>query len=175
MSSANDPLSRAKIATQDRPLEDISASFESYWKGKDHSTKGSGFKPYKRWENHWRHFLRKDGTLAKPDDLWKAWEAEKELFKSDIAQWTSLGPYTTVQKFGQGRINTFIIDPNRPNVFYAGAPSGGLWKSEDFGTNWIPMSDEIPQIGVSGIVIDPRNSDIIYIATGDVTGETPTV
>ena len=33
--------------------------------------------------------------------------------------------------------------------------------------NWIPLSDYLPQIGVSGIAIDHTNSDIIYIATGD--------
>lgn len=167
MAGTNDPLGSAKALSPERSLDDMSAAFEDYWKGRDPSKKGSGFKPYKRWENHWRNFLRKDGTLAKPSDFWKAWEAEKEMLKSEIAQWRSLGPYTTVQKYGQGRINTFIIDPNRPNVFYAGAPSGGLWKSVDYGANWIPLSDEIPQIGVSGIVIDPRDSDIIYIATGD--------
>jgi len=167
MASAIDPLSSAKPLSQERSLDDMSAAFENYWKGRDRNLKGSGFKPYKRWENHWRNFLRKDGTLAKPEDFWNAWEAEKDMLKSETAQWRSLGPYTTVQKFGQGRINTFIIDPNQPNVFYAGAPSGGLWKSVDYGVNWIPLSDEIPQIGVSGIVIDPRDSDIIYIATGD--------
>ena len=30
-----------------------SNSFENYWKGKDPNRKGSGFKPFKRWENHW--------------------------------------------------------------------------------------------------------------------------
>ena len=153
--------------TPDSPLDRLSVSFEAYWKNKDPNKRGSGFKPYKRWENHWQHFLRKDGTLAKPGDFWNAWEQEKEMLRSEVAQWKSIGPYTTVQKYGQGRVNTFIIDPNNPNVYYVGAPSGGLWKSEDYGSNWIPISDEIPQIGVSGIVIDPANSDVIYIATGD--------
>lgn len=167
MANVNDPLSSAKTLSPERSLQDMSASFENYWKTRDPNKKGSGFKPYKRWENHWKNFLRKDGTLAKPEDFWRAWEAEKDMLKSEIAQWSSLGPFTTVQKYGQGRINTFIIDPNKPNVFYAGAPSGGLWKSVDYGTNWVPLSDEIPQIGVSGIVIDPNDSDVIYIATGD--------
>ena len=167
LETADIPKATAPLKTSDIPLDELSASFDSYWKGRDPNVKGSGFKPFKRWENHWQNFLRKDGTLAKPEDFWKAWDQEKEMLSSEVAQWKSLGPYTTVQQYGQGRVNTFIIDPNNPNVYYAGAPSGGLWKSEDFGTNWIPLSDEIPQIGVSGIVIDPRNSDVIYIATGD--------
>ena len=33
--------------------------------------------------------------------------------------------------------------------------------------NWTPLSDDLPQIGVSGIAIDPNDSNTIYIATGD--------
>jgi len=59
------------------------------------------------------------------------------------------------------------IDPGNDEIWYAGAPSGGLWKSFDAGQSWDPIFDEYPQIGVSGIAIDETNTDIIYIATGD--------
>ena len=94
-------------------------------------------------------------------------EQKQKLKKSDISNWESIGPYTTNTKTGQGRVNTFIIDPNNASTFYVGAPSGGIWKSTDSGINWTPLSDQIPQIGVSGIAIDPNDSNIIYISTGD--------
>jgi len=99
--------------------------------------------------------------------IWRAWNQKNNLPKSKVSNWTSIGPYTTNVKQGQGRVNTFIIDPNNPEVYYVGAPAGGLWRSTDSGSNWTPLSDELPQIGVSGIAIDKNNSDIIYIATGD--------
>jgi len=148
-------------------LKDISASFNQYWQNKDFSKKGSGYKPFKRWENHWKNFLLDDGTIATPNMIWKAWEHKQEMAKSSVSNWNSVGPYTTNVKTGQGRVNTFIIDPNNSNTFYVGAPSGGIWKSTNSGVNWTPLSDQIPQIGVSGIAIDPNNSNIIYIATGD--------
>ena len=150
-------------------LQDLSKSFNDYFKNKDWEAKGSGFKPFKRWENHWKYYTLKDGSIAPPSMLWQAWEQKKGIANklNNISNWQSLGPYTTNVKTGQGRINTFIIDPNNPNTFYVGAPSGGLWKSTDAGVNWIPLSDHIPQIGVSGIAIDPRNSNTIYIVTGD--------
>ena len=49
------------------------------------------------------------------------------------------------------------------NIYYAGAPAGGIWKSTDSGNTWTPLSDNLPQIGVSGIAIDPTNTEIIYM------------
>ncbi len=150
-------------------LSDLSAAFNQYWKNRDFQKKGSGFKPFKRWENHWKNHLLEDGSVPTPELLWAAWESKQKLKggKSNSSNWQSKGPYTTNLKTGQGRVNTFAVDPNNATTFYVGAPSGGLWKSSDSGINWIPLSDQIPQIGVSGIAIDPNNSSIIYIATGD--------
>jgi len=156
-----------KTTPSKTPFNDLSDGFNAYWKGKDHNKKGVGFKPFKRWENHWQHYVMKDGNIATPSVMWKAWEQKKSMSKSSVSNWVSKGPYTTVQKQGQGRVNTFIIDPNNPNTYYVGAPSGGLWKSNDAGVNWTPLTDQLPQIGISGIAIDPENSNIIYIATGD--------
>ena len=148
-------------------LKEQSDAFDQYWIGKDFTAKGSGHKPFKRWENHWRNYVLKDGSIATPNFLWNAYNHKQSLAKSNVASWQSKGPHTTNVKRGQGRVNTFIIDPNNPNTYYVGAPSGGICKSADAGINWAPLSDYIPQIGVSGIAIDPNNSNIIYIATGD--------
>ena len=32
-------------------IDDISKAFNEYWLDKDYKKKGSGYKPYKRWEN----------------------------------------------------------------------------------------------------------------------------
>lgn len=159
--------SSQKHFKQKTSLKQISNAFNSYWQDKDWEKKGSGYKPFKRWENHWRHQLQKDGSLPNPQMIWNAWEQKQQLSKSTVAQWQTIGPFTTNVKLGQGRINTFIIDPNNKETFYTGAPAGGLWKSDDSGKNWVPLTDELPQIGISGIAIDERNSDIIYVATGD--------
>ena len=153
--------------SQNYSLDALSNSFNNYWIGKDRNKKGSGFKPFKRWENHWRNQLTKNGTIATPQMIWRAWNQKNNLPKSKVSNWTSIGPFTTNVKYGQGRVNTFLIDPNNPQIYYVGAPAGGLWRSTDSGLNWTPLSDELPQIGVSGIAIDKNNSDIIYIATGD--------
>lgn len=159
-------------------LQEISTRFEKYWEGKDYTQKGSGYKPFKRWETHWSHYLLADGTIAPASHLWKAWEEKNKLTEKSLtnsimptSNWSNLGPAvvanTATEIAGQGRVNAVAIDPNNPSILYVGAPAGGIWKSTDDGVNWTPLADHLPQIGVSGIAIDPNDSDIIYISTGD--------
>lgn len=94
----------------------------------------------------------------------------KQRLLSDISSnrsdWEPLGP----QNFA-GRILAITVDPNNPNTLYAGAASGGLWKSIDDGANWNYLSTGMPVLGVSSIVINPDNSDEMFIGTGEVYGD----
>ena len=159
-------------------LQEISSHFEKYWNGKDYTKKGSGHKPFKRWEAHWSNYLLSDGTIAPASHLWNAWEEKNKLTNESLknstappSSWVSLGPAvvanTATKTAGQGRVNAIAVDPNNANILYVGAPAGGIWKSTDNGVNWTPLADYLPQIGVSGIAIDPNNSSTIYISTGD--------
>lgn len=68
---------------------------------------------------------------------------------------------------GNGRINAVTIDPNNPQVIFACAASGGVWKSNDAGETWNTNTDQFPVLGTSDVAIDPNNSNIIYLGTGD--------
>jgi hypothetical protein len=53
------------------------------------------------------------------------------------------------------------------NVYYAGAASGGIWKSTDGGINWRPIFDNQPVSSVSALAIAPSDSEIIWAGTGE--------
>lgn len=65
--------------------------------------------------------------------------------------------------------NTFSIDPNNSQVLYVGTDDNGIYKSIDGGVSWQPLS--IPKLpknyGVGDIVINPKDSNSIYVATVD--------
>ncbi len=156
-------------------FNEITEAFDTYWKTRDPEQKGSGYKPFMRWREYWKNAVLPDGTLPAPAFFLNTTNTKNKMVSSKsskaTANWTPMGPFDHNQANswspGQGRINVGIIDPNNANVMYAGAPAGGIWKSTDRGASWSPLSDNLAQIGVSGIAIDPRNSNIIYIATGD--------
>ncbi len=166
--------SAAKAAGPQYTLQEISDAFEAYWAGRDRFARGSGFKPFKRWENYWNYFVDREGYLPTALELWETWERKANRpgqAANPVGNWTSVGPFDagifTGQLPGQGRVNAIAVDPTNSNIWYVGAPAGGIWKSANAGATWTNLFDDFPQIGVSGIAIDPNNPNIIYIATGD--------
>lgn len=158
-------------------IQELETNFEEFWLQKDKNVRASGYKPYKRYIEHWKQYTKEDGTIMPANEFWDQWRLKKTFiqsrstFSNPISNWTALGPFSHINtgswSSGQGRVNIVEVDPINPNTLYLGAPAGGIWKSTNGGNSWSPLTDELPQIGVSGIAIDPNNTNIIYIGTGD--------
>ena len=157
---------------------EIQEEFNKYMNTQDGIPK-SGWSQFKRWEWFAEARLDEKGYFD-PSLNWKGWVEKKERFgqktgNSEIlsASWTQLGPVVMPSQFsdagipGMGRINCITFNPNNPREIWVGSPSGGLWKSIDDGESWNCLSDNFPNLGVSSILINPLNTDIMYIATGD--------
>jgi hypothetical protein len=91
-----------------------------------------------------------------------------------VSNWKPLGPFTYAVTGswspGQDRINVIDVDSSNEKNIYVGAPAGRILKSTGGRSTWTPLSDQLPQIRVSGIAVDHTNSNIIYIATVDKDG-----
>lgn len=138
--------------------------------------KGSGWKQFKRWEYFMEPRVYPSGERFNQAHVWNEIMQFREKYpqKEDAnrSNWMPLGPETWTDVTGHwnpglGRINVIARDPSDPMTIYIGAPSGGLWKTTDEGANWQVLTDQLPVLGVSAIAINPVNTDIIYIGTGD--------
>ena len=57
---------------------------------------------------------------------------------------------------------------SQPNTFYMGSVGGGVWKTENAGRTWYPVSDQgIPIGSIGAIAVAPSNSNIVYVGTGE--------
>jgi len=74
----------------------------------------------------------------------------------------SIGPDITT-----GRISDIDIDPKNPNVWYVASASGGLFKTENRGNTFTPIFDEGGAFSLGAVVVDPKNSDIVWLGTGE--------
>jgi len=48
-----------------------------------------------------------------------------------------------------------------------GSASGGVWKSEDGGTNFRPIFDHEPVKSIGAVAFDPTNKDVLWVGTGE--------
>ncbi len=156
-------------------LYEAKKAFETYWQGKnikDQSVvKGKGWKPFKRWEWFMEPRVNGEGYLD-PAALWHGWTEKQRLFpeekRNTSVNWVNLGPESSYPVGGgAGRVNCIAFDPFDPDIVWAGSPSGGLWKSVNGGATWNNSWDDLPNLGISSIVIDHKNPDTMYVATGD--------
>src|SRR5579859_485169 len=57
--------------------------------------------------------------------------------------WTAIGP-APIDGSSQpntGRITAIAADPGNANIIYIGSAGGGVWKTQDGGADWSPMTD----------------------------------
>lgn len=167
---------------------DIQRSFNEYWKDKDPNEAGNGYKPFRRWEAFVEPRVYPSGDLSQLSNTWKNFEeflqqeaANKSLNAqsqqsslSSSSTWTAMGPMGPMNGVATngfprkaGRDNFIAFHPSNPNIFWAGSPSGGLWKTTDGGLTWSTNTDNLSVIGCTDLAIDPTNPNIMYLATGD--------
>ncbi|MDP4281718.1 MAG: T9SS type A sorting domain-containing protein [Bacteroidota bacterium] len=149
----------------------VRRAFDIYWKDRK-ITKGCGWKVFKRWEYMTRWRMQPDGTRLSPDATYSEYMNYAKAKRSQTGNWVSLGPSQIplpgpAGYEGLGRLNVVAFHPTASNVLYVGSPSGGMWQSNDGGTTWVNRTDQNPTLGVSDIVIDKSNSQVIYLGTGD--------
>ncbi len=142
---------------------------------------GTGYKQFKRWEAFMEPRVYPSGKLVNParlalDEELRYQGRTGNTMRRDpnTGNWQSLGVknyvHTTGWSGGLGRVNCITPHPTDPQTLFVGTPAGGVWKTTDGGSSWTSLSDGIPVIGISSIVINPVYPDSIYILTGDGDG-----
>ncbi len=75
--------------------------------------------------------------------------------------------YRNVGPSRGGRVTAVEGHRDHPFTFYMGAVGGGVWKTENYGTTWRPISDGYFATGsIGSIRVAPSNSNIVYVGTG---------
>ncbi len=75
-------------------------------------------------------------------------------------EWTNMGPDNV-----GGRIRAFHRNTKKPNIWFAGGVSGGLFRSTSYGNSWAPINDQQENLNVTCIAQTPDGK--IYYGTGE--------
>ncbi len=131
---------------------------------------------YLRWALYQSMYLGPEGEYVNITK--RTLEAVKQLAPPDPGRsangdWTFMGPSSTVTNnpsadlLGMGRVDRLAFHPSNANIIYAGTPAGGLWKTTNGGSTWACLTNFIPSLGISGIVVSHADANTIYVLTGD--------
>jgi len=66
-----------------------------------------------------------------------------------------------------GRITDIEVPDGDFQTMYIGGSTGGVLKTTDGGTTWTNLFGDIPVVSIGDIAINPTNTDILYVGTGE--------
>ena len=150
----------------------LQQEFNNYWQGRT-VERGKGWKQFKRYESFMAPRVYPSGDRSLPSRSWKEYEqfvaaSPAARLSTTGSNWTSMGPFSVpTNGGGAGRIGFVRFHPTTTSTMWVGSPGGGLWKSTNSGSTWSTNTDNLSVIGVSDVLIDPTNTNIMYLATGD--------
>ncbi len=97
--------------------------------------------------------------------------AATEPSKPDTASAKAADPFAALAYRFIGppgnRVSAVAGVPGDPNVAYAGAASGGVWKTTDGGVHWMPVFDDQPAQSIGSIAIAPSDPNVVWVGTGE--------
>jgi hypothetical protein len=103
--------------------------------------------------------------MVDPADVQRAMLEIKQMSSAKTLSftWDEMGP----DNLG-GRTRAILFDKNDPSLIYAGAVSGGLWKSATGGSSWVKVAS-VSETMIIGAIAQAPNGDI-YVGTGEGFG-----
>ncbi|CAM4424210.1 T9SS sorting signal type C domain-containing protein [Flavobacterium terrigena] len=135
--------------------------------------KAMGLPPNAYNEQEWLYTM--DPNLGRPTpevtlDLQKTLDAQLENGRVPgdglDNQWVERGPNNV-----GGRTRVLFFAPGSTTKVFAGAVNGGLWVNTDItnaATSWTQVSGVPSNMAVTCLTVDPQNSQIMYLGTGEV-------
>jgi photosystem II stability/assembly factor-like uncharacterized protein len=88
--------------------------------------------------------------------------AQLPIDKLDAMQARSIGPAGM-----SGRVTAIDVVRAQPDSIFAGAATGGVWRTENGGITWTPVFDEQPMLGIGAVKIFQPDPRIVWAGAGE--------
>jgi photosystem II stability/assembly factor-like uncharacterized protein len=71
-----------------------------------------------------------------------------------------------------GYYTKLVINPDNHSVLYLSTKGGGVFKSHNGGQEWVPINQGLENLEIDWVVMDPNDSEILYVNNGLITYKT---
>jgi hypothetical protein len=92
-----------------------------------------------------------------------------------LAPWLEIGPnpipngqvVSGPQLPVSGRTISIAVHPTNPDILYVGTAQGGLYRSLNGGTTWVPLMDNALSLAINTVAIAASQPNTIFVGTGE--------
>ncbi len=80
-------------------------------------------------------------------------------------QWRNIGPFIG------GKVDSVSGVNGRPAIAYVGTDNGGVWKTVNAGTTWLPLTDAVQAVrGFTALAVAQSQPSVVYAGAGSIFG-----
>jgi hypothetical protein len=99
------------------------------------------------------------------------------IIQQGIPNWLPAGPAPAIngavtgipESPATGAVEALAPHPTNPNILFAGAVNGGVWRTFNAlspNPTWTPLTDQMPSLSIGDIDLNPQNPNQLIIGTG---------
>lgn len=142
--------------------------------------RGHGYKPFRRWQYFAERAMDETGKLKSPEFYYHELQNYNARINDEgfaartvIGTWEEMGPNywnaTSGYNPGVGRVTSLAFENGNLNHIIVGSQTGGVWKTLNGGSTWTVLTDNLANMDVYSLAIDPLNSTTYYWGTNGGT------
>jgi photosystem II stability/assembly factor-like uncharacterized protein len=106
-------------------------------------------------------------TEKKPESGAAATEDKQKKPGMSVDTFTGLQFRLIGPAAASGRVMAFAVNPKNHAEYYVGVASGGVWKTVNDGTTWIPVFDKEGSYSIGWVELDPNDPSVVWVGTGE--------
>src|SRR5258708_6875012 len=66
-----------------------------------------------------------------------------------------------------GRVVSLVVNPQNKSQYFVGVASGGVWRTDNDGTTFVPVFEHEGSYSIGTVVIDPKHPNVVWVGTGE--------
>ncbi len=100
-------------------------------------------------------------TLTVP---WLGWAESLDVTEAELAplRWRLIGPAHM-----SGRVTDIAVPRKESYTVYCATATGGVWKTINNGTTWLPIFDEQGSSSIGAVAVSDSDPNVVWVGTGE--------